>query len=381
MFGRLFGRGKDDTLEPTCSSCGRTLLAGEWTQRIVGGGDEELLLCSLCARERPESEGEPLTVSAGSTSASRVREPRADSDAFWRALKEKDAEIERLESQLAHTEAQRQELAGELARLKAGVGGPPADEAPLMTGPEAEAGEPAAADSTVEPAPPQAEVSETAAEPAAVEEPSVDRAAIAAETTAELTVSDMLDEPEEAAQTGDDAGVERTAEEIAADAASLTLLQRGVDLLNVSPVPRKIAETNESLGIPSVHVGFDGHDLIVTFLWALGWYSFKVDLEGAGSVSLLDRGYEERRDLQPNAGVRGDGTVLLAPARIKRAAPSTAAAEAAHPTPPAPVGTQPQPTAADVSPEIISKSLMGQRTDDEPLSWEQTHPRDFDWDR
>ena len=34
MLGRLFGRAKDNHDDTICSSCGRTLLAGEWTQRI-----------------------------------------------------------------------------------------------------------------------------------------------------------------------------------------------------------------------------------------------------------------------------------------------------------------------------------------------------------
>ena len=45
----------------------------------------------------------------------RVKPARAESDAFWRALKDKDAEIERLESRLARAEAEKQELAAQLA--------------------------------------------------------------------------------------------------------------------------------------------------------------------------------------------------------------------------------------------------------------------------
>ena len=109
-----------------------------------------------------------------------------------------------------------------------------------------------------------------------------------------------------------------TAAEAEAVAASLTLLQRGVDLLNVSRVPRKIAETNEQLGLPHVHVGFDSEIVAVTFMWSMGWYRFQVDLD-SGDVGMEDRGYEELT-LQPNAGVRADGTVQLAPAQISRAA-------------------------------------------------------------
>jgi hypothetical protein len=178
----------------------------------------------------------------------------------------------------------------------------------------------------------------------------------------------------------------------------MTLLQRGVDLLNVSPVPRKIAETNADLGIPTVHVGFDGETATVTFMWSMGWYRFAVDVE-SGAVSLGDRGYAERDDLQPNASVRADGTVQLAPARISRAAAQRAQSapdEAAAPGPvaaPGPAAGEPpaaeppveRPESESVpppgGPEILSKSLLGQRTDDERPSWEQTQARDFDWDR
>ena len=52
----------------------------------------------------------------------------------------------------------------------------------------------------------------------------------------------------------------------------------------------------------------------------------RVDIK-SGTVKMHDRGYEERADLQPNAGVRADGTVHLAPAQITRAAAARAAAE------------------------------------------------------
>ena len=154
-----------------------------------------------------------------------------------------------------------------------------------------------------------------------------------------------------------------TAAEAEATAASLTLLQRGVDLLNVSRVPRKIAETNEQLGLPHVHVGFDGEIVSVTFMWSMGWYRFHVDLD-SGDVGLDDRGYEELT-LQPNAGVRADGTVQLAPAQISRAAaaqrtqaPPEAAPEPAMTTaPPAAAAAEPETPreAAQKAPEFLSE--------------------------
>ena len=142
-----------------------------------------------------------------------------------------------------------------------------------------------------------------------------------------------------------------SAAEAEAAAASLTLLQRGVDLLNVSRVPRKISETNEQLGLPHVHVGFDGETVAATFMWTMGWYRFHVDLD-SGDVSMDDRGYEELT-LQPNAGVRADGTVQLAPAQISRAAAqrAQAAPEAAAPAaqPPAAAARRPRSRAGDAA--------------------------------
>jgi hypothetical protein len=46
-----------------------------------------------------------------------------------------------------------------------------------------------------------------------------------------------------------------------------------------------------------------------------------------------------------------------------------------------PAEPEPPSAAAQKPPEILSKSLLGQRSDDEAASWEQTQARDFDWDR
>ena len=149
----------------------------------------------------------------------------------------------------------------------------------------------------------------------------------------------------------------------------LTILQRGVDLLNVSAVPKRIVETNENLGMPQVHVGSQGEStLLVTFMWSMGWYQFQVELAEPGRISLADRGYEERVDLRPNASVRADGTVQLAPSRIK---------------PPTPKDSSEAKPSGVTSGVIISKSMMGQRTDDEnvPADWKSQRAPDFDWGR
>jgi hypothetical protein len=510
MFGRIFGRGKDDRDQAVCAECGRTLLAGEWTQTIIDERGDERLICSLCGQAYAGA-GEPVAAAPTPANNGRVRETRsepafeerlepapsaavgaaaaaqtaaqghdthAESDAFWQALKDKDAQIEQLKAELARAEAERQELAGQFARLGNAAepepgsvtgdssvpgertwGETPAEFASEMAAlRQAEQGQApptaaaldeaalaapaAAAYEALQPEPEEptgdaatASVAETdvgevaatgdlAAEPVAADETQVvgEPAAVhptVFENTQPIPVVDeemLTADDEDDASTGEIAAAEAaaavaaaggalpgeaapetgqpavaqpaapTAAEAEAAAASLTLLQRGVDLLNVSRVPRKIAETNEQLGLPHVHVGFDGEIVAVTFMWSMGWYRFRVDLD-SGEVSMDDRGYEELA-LQPNAGVRADGTVQLAPAQISRAAAQRTQTppEAAAPEPDEPIaapgGERETPRdAAQKAPEFLSKSLLGQRSDDESASWEQTKARDFDWDR
>lgn len=475
MFGRIFGRGKNDADSAVCASCGRTLLAGEWTRKIVDDDGGEHLICSLCGQAAEVEGREPVATVPAPANNGRIRETRTeaprergDTDAVWRAIKEKDAEIERLQEELAAAKAERQSLAARLAHAGA-------DDEPELTaeplspvGDSSEPGERTWGETPAEFAAEMAalrdavETAEPAAEPAAdvvkaeagtadvtalEEEPVATSSAPDAFTPESAPVFDVL-APEDAgpvevaptAETADEGSatpadepavvtfedtqpitiagempvvedeaaglpgepvpaVEPTDEsafasveqiDVDAAAASLTLLQRGVDLLNVSRVPHKVAETNEQLGLSQVHAGFDGETVTVTFIWSMGWYRFRVDLE-SGQVKMDERGYEDRSDLQPNAAVRADGTVHLAPAQISRAAGQRAQAEAESerqaPAPAPPAAPQPQAppeTPSDVAqkpPEILSKSLLGQRSDDEAASWEKTSAREFNWDR
>jgi hypothetical protein len=486
MFGRIFGRGKDDQDQAVCAECGRTLLAGEWTQTVADEHGEERIICSLCgqayagasetvaAAPAPANNGRMRETRSEARNDERpapapadtpARDTRAQSDAFWQALKDKDGQIETLKAELARAEAERQELAGRFARLGSTEEEP---EPGSLTGDSSEPGErtwgetPAefAAEMAAlreaetaqaqpqevrdEPAPEPAEPPLEAApvvEAAVVEAVVVDEAvagepaeivavdeAIAADPVEPPAVSPIVfedtqpidivsdemlaAEEDEDQSTGQIAAADAAAAVVAgagalpgeppaqeppvpsaaeaeAAAASLTLLQRGVDLLNVSRVPHKIAETNEQLGLPHVHVGFDDETVAVTFMWTMGWYRFHVDLD-SGDVTMRDRGYEELT-LQPNAGVRADGTVQLAPAQISRAAAARAQAApeaaplTAQPPAAAPAGPAAEPEtpreAAQKPPEFLSKSLLGQRSDDESASWEKTQARDFDWDR
>jgi len=409
----LFGRGKRDTSGSVCAECGRSLLAGELTHRIVDDDGNELLICSLCGQ--PSGEKGEAHVFKGSAPDAGDKD-RSDSDKFWRALKEKDAQIEHLEARLARSEAERQELAGQLALLRVqaeGAGLPPAEGAALVaddevTGEHALAPEaPYDEQAVLDAAPlvgsePEATPAAGAPGEATYGEATYDAASTAAHDEAsDVPVDDPVIEPGPAAEAGGPAAGEDTASMSALGGAaaaaphddsestmapgdepdegvsSLTLLQRGVDILNVSPVPRKVADTSADLGVPQVHVGFDGQTAAVTFLWSLGWYRFAVDIEGAGSVRLAERGYEDRPDLQPNASVRPDGTVQLAPAQLSRAARDRE--PAAPPEEEAPSGPRTPRDAAERPPEIVSQSLLGQRTDDEKPSWEQTQARDFNW--
>lgn len=426
MLGRIFGRGKNEPDQAVCASCGRTLLAGEWTQQLTDENGDERLICSLCSHARPAADGEEVRGAPLPANAGKVRESRSDSDAFWKALKDKDLEISRLQSMLARAEAEKQELLGRLAR--SGHGAADADEGPAGTGVETSAVAPgdtpelaaatwgetpeelaAALAEFAEPAgtpdspahderqsPPAIAFEDTQPIPAVGDEPSADESEAGSEEPApepadvqpasetedatEAPVAPILTVDQDDAEARAAAGA-AAAEREADTAASLTLLQRGVDLLNVSTVPRKIAETNEHLGLPSVHVGFDGQTIAATFLWTMGWYRFTVDIDG-GSIRMDERGYEERRDLQPNAGVRADGTVHLAPAQISRAAAQKQAMQPEQTPEPADepsAEAEPPSVAAQKAPEFVSKSLLGQRSDDEP--WDGAKARDFNWDR
>lgn len=441
-----FGRKKEATDETRCGGCGRTLLAGEWTQRMIDDDGDEILICSLCSQSRsPDSTPADVAAVPGEARLPlNGRDSKRKSDAFWRALKEKDAEIEELRSRLLRSEAEKEELLAQLARLRDEAGATldtvPAGSlsAPLLEAtaestdglqeeleglalPGAAGGD-AAGETTegwpepiagVEGHEPDVEdtlagivsgeeaggeqtgLEETAgeelvAEAAAIETVAAEDVAegvagedvaedVAGEDVAEGVASEDVAEGVAGEDVAAEGRVEDEGEQADPDAGFLTdeelhLLQRGVDLLNVSPVPKKIAETSESLGVPFVHVaGEPDAGITVTFMWTLGWYRFSVRLDDAGSVRLADRGYEELAELQPNGTVRSDGTVQLAPTFGKRPTPKEETAADTEPS---------VSTATVTSGVIISKSLMGQRTDDEPIvPWENQNARDFDWGR
>lgn len=494
MWDRLFGRSNDNMTEPSCAACGRSLLPGEWAQTMVGDDGREEIICSLCAQSGAVPEGRivqeagdggvPVSVSGRPKPIKPPQQaPPDDRDAFWRALKEKDAEIDRLRSDLARAEAENQELVGQLTLLKKQLhdeavsgrqvsegfpndeatasseehgspdqetqpleipqgsepGTPPVEEEvvltepwetpdatepiPIVAGPapetvpaetrddDAETATPGGAEADDTQPFPSPETYSTGAIPVVEEGPSwlfetppqqtfgdrpgslpadgqprepaaesvVDEAASPADpdSTAVFSTGDSpaVDPswPEEPEQ----ASTMPSPEEVAAQTAQAALLQRGADLLNVSPVPRKVAETSESLGPAIAHLSSDGESMTALFLWSMAWYEYRVDLDDGG-VTLVERGYDDRARPRPNARVRPDGTVLVAPVPTRR--PPTPAPLPEPPPVPQPAAGDPR-VADSAKADIISKSLKGQRTDDEPGGWDKMSARDFDWGR
>ena len=446
MLGRLFGRSKDENDDTICSACGRTLLAGEWTQRVVEDDGSERFICALCAR----ADAAPgLLVRAGRRHRHRDPRPRASRRAPTATPSGAPSKTKTPRSSVSRacSRAPRPKrrssprssrgLRGESRHGRPGDGADDgrAEPAGAATGDrrrsDVVAGVPAAApeagaDTAEFKA---AEVgSETAERPAAADrgsatpssdaDPSLGAAFGAPPTGRRRPRASPLDETavlgggalatrraaptRRALPTGSrcrrrtprrrgaggatrsatptrsascwSARAARPGRAPAADRGGgelvpLTILQRGVDLLNVSAVPKRVVETNENLGIPQVHVGSENEStLLITFMWSMGWYQFRVELEGAGRITLADRGYEERVDLRPNASARTDGTVQLALEPIK---------------PPTPKDTTDARTTGVTRGVIISKSMKGQRTDDEnvPADWKRKRAPDFDWGR
>jgi hypothetical protein len=502
MFGRIFGRGKDEPEKTVCAKCGRTLLAGEWTRKVTGPNGEEKLICSLCVPDSPFAESESVAVGPTPTNNVRVRESReeppatgpappsdADVSSLQRELDLKDAEIERLQAHLASALAEREAFVAQMASRQAApaespepvgreesvpaapldLGSEPhaGDEAPVppVVAPVRDASEPGertwgetpaefATELSVVSASPDEGASEqmqpagTAEAPVAAvaagavtagvmaasagaasdESPSASVAAAAegppAAPIAAVAEETVASEDTEPIPVGPEGPAPETAAEGAADtqaavapqdepegsaastpspvaaataaepseaareeeAAAINQLQRGVDLFNVSSAPRRIAETDEQLGLPTVRVDLEDQIVVLTFVWSMGWYRYHVDVE-SGGVRMIDRGYEELADVQPNVAARADGTVQLSSALISRAAvqrsqtaeETDAATQDEDQRGQRPVNPEPPSAVAQKPPEILSKSLLGQRSDDEVSSWEKTKARDFDW--
>ena len=417
MFGRLFGRGKDEP-QAVCAQCGRPLLPGEWTRRVVDENGEEHLICSQCGGEEPPLDWDESEVlqSTGSMAVpdelSPADEPQHDAPAAqvgpaaapqvaavvaqtpdWLAAK--DAEIAALRQQLAQSDDRVRALEYELAALRSVA---PAA-APAVVSPHGDSSEPGERTWGETPA-------EFAARLAAIlssDEPQpASQAAIAAEETRAYTPEEAAaavgpalqaqsaePEPEseatateaapEAAEQGPEVTEEAEPEEAPVepepepespsesdleaerlDMPAIALLQRGIDLFNLSPVPHKIAETTAQLGQPTVHAQPEEPLAILTFMWSMGWYRFTVDTE-TREVTLAERGYDELTELASNVTMRSDGTIELVVTDVVVKEPPAAEAPAGEPA------AAPQPSAEEQPKQ--------------PSDWEDRKARDFDWNK
>jgi hypothetical protein len=171
----------------------------------------------------------------------------------------------------------------------------------------------------------------------------------------------------------------------------LHLLERGADLFNVSPMRHKVAESNELLGMPAVHLTSEDDTVTALFVWSMAWYEYRIALAN-GDVVLTDRGYDDRGGARPNGMVKSDGTIQIAPMPARRAvvqpAPLAETPTAPVPDVQAPIYEEQPPAAPPANQpatpgnaDIISKSIKGQRTDDEGVAWDEMAARDFDWGR
>ncbi len=95
------------------------------------------------------------------------------------------------------------------------------------------------------------------------------------------------------------------------------------DVFNTSPYRRTIGGVARSLGAPQASiVALSGPkpEFVLTVAWDLSWYQYRISLESAQPVRLVERGRELQELKQPytswNARVEEDGRVVPDVARI-----------------------------------------------------------------
>lgn len=95
------------------------------------------------------------------------------------------------------------------------------------------------------------------------------------------------------------------------------------DLFNASPHRRTVAGIAKSLGEPKASIvplsGVSG-EMIVTVIWEISWYQYRVTPDSASPVRLADRGYDvealESGFRAWNAAISEDGRLVPDVARI-----------------------------------------------------------------
>jgi len=95
------------------------------------------------------------------------------------------------------------------------------------------------------------------------------------------------------------------------------------DVFNTSPYRRTIGGVGRSLGEPHASiVALSGvkAEFVLTVAWDLSWYQYRISLDAAQQVRLVERGHELQELKQPftnwNARVEEDGRVVPDVARI-----------------------------------------------------------------
>jgi hypothetical protein len=102
-----------------------------------------------------------------------------------------------------------------------------------------------------------------------------------------------------------------------------TVLVEAAELFNASTFRRTIAGVAKSLGPPDCSVvplsGISG-EVVLTFVWDISWYQYRVQPEAPQPVRIADRGYE-RDDIEAsftdwNAAIEQDGRLVPDVARL-----------------------------------------------------------------
>ena len=101
------------------------------------------------------------------------------------------------------------------------------------------------------------------------------------------------------------------------------VIVEAADVFNTSPYRRTIGGVARSLGEPHASiVALSGvkAEFVLTVGWDLSWYQYRISLDSAQQVRLVERGHELQELKQPftnwNARVEEDGRVVPDVARI-----------------------------------------------------------------
>ena len=418
MLGRLFGKNKDTSDEPVCNECGRTLLAGEWTETIEDDDGERARFCARSADRpapRPTVSAPVPRAAARTPRASPARTPlqrptagpigRPPSSAAPPATRTRPSgrrsrtatpRSSACNEELAHSEAERQELIGLLAHLQSGVEAP---RPPLVGAPAGEAEVPAGDVEDMAPA------------------------ATTAEEPADVLFATPVDEAEAveagrriaAGRSRAGRGGRRSPARARGHrrhprrggprrrGSSRQGRGRGAGLVDDAPAARgrpaqcqsRPAQDRRDEHRPRHpdgprrvrRRGGRGHLHVDDGLVPLHRRR-RVAARSASAIAATRTARTSSttpacgRTAPSSSPPPGSAAPRRSASRARRPAPARAERPEAGAAAPgeAREAAPDEPAPAVGGPEILSKSLLGQRTDDELQSWERTQARDFDWD-